>query len=92
MGGKVVFTFSSLLDTNSPVIIVIIVIIINVIEVVKVIELEIEQKIINTPDLLLQKVQSTSVLIFHLQARIPRGSLSRIHQSLCDPFQHLKFA
>jgi hypothetical protein len=79
------------LDTNSPVIVVIIVII-NVIKVVKVIELEIEQKIINTPDLLLQKVQSTSVLIFHLQARIPRGSLSRIHQSLCDPFQHLKFA
>jgi hypothetical protein len=74
MGGKGFFTFSSLLDTNSPVIIVII-IIINVIEVVKVIELEIEHKIFNTPDLLLQKVQSTSVLIFHLPGKNTKGQL-----------------
>jgi hypothetical protein len=71
MGGKGFFAFSSLLDTNSPVIIVII--IINVIEVVKVIELEIEQKVFNTPDLLLQKVQSTSVLIFHLPGKNTKG-------------------
>jgi hypothetical protein len=73
MGGMGFFTFSSLLDTNSPVIIVIIIIIINVINVVKVIELEIEQKVFNTPDLLLQKVESTSVLIFHLPGKNTKG-------------------
>jgi hypothetical protein len=71
MGGKGFFTFSSLLDTNSPVIIVII--IINVIKVVKVIKLQIEHKIFNTPNLLLQKVQSTSVLIFHLPGKNTKG-------------------
>jgi hypothetical protein len=73
MGGKGFFKFSSLLDTNSPVIIVIIIIIINVIKVVKVIKLQIEHKIFNTPNLLLQQVQSISVLIFHLPGKNTKG-------------------